>query len=354
MSLILLGVCNVSARAGWPALLNIDSFAIWMFKAKWVLHQPLRPVPPEFWDPALSYSHQDYPLSFPFLVAGLYAAIGRIDEQLLKTILIPIYLALIAVSYSALRNMNRRALAVVVTALFVASPTLSANAGFGVAETPLILAYTCGLVMLLRYLETSQAGCLWLAGFFSAVAAFTKNEGLALLPVIGVAMLMSLRTRVQLRHIATAAVVMAVSIGPWLLFRMHLPRTHEDYGTKLTSAQVIIQNLPRLGRVLREFLGRCFNAQSAGLLWMVFLLAAAIGWRGFQQRSVLILWFILIAQLALYIGTFLVTPWNLDELLPMISGKLLVQASPVAALLIKLHLQHTKWDADVSRVYQCR
>ena len=72
ISVITVGVAlaNVAARALTPGLADVDDFAIWMFKAKIVAHEPVWPVPAVLLDPALSFSHQDYPLSFPLLVAS--------------------------------------------------------------------------------------------------------------------------------------------------------------------------------------------------------------------------------------------------------------------------------------------
>jgi hypothetical protein len=373
IGLLLLAVCNVAARAGWPVLYNIDSFAIWMLKAKWVLHQPLRPLPAVFRDPILSYSHQDYPLGFPFLVAGLYTAIGHVDDSQAAMVLVPLYLSIVAVMYSGIRAMHRRSIALTITALFAAMPVLTQHAGYAMAETMLIMAYTGTLVLLARWMETGETGCLPLAGLLAASAAFAKNEGLALLPILGIATVIAIIfRRFNLLHspgrkagdrpasgsfpnpipglaaravkqAIFAAIVCAIAIGPWLIFRLQLPKTHEDYGGKLTSLATIKQSLPRSGYVLRKFLGSCFDVRAAGLLWIVLILVAIVGWRGFGRRVALVLWFILIAQLSLYVFTFMVTPWQLDVLVPMISGKLLMQTSPVVALLIAVHLRETEF-----------
>jgi hypothetical protein len=352
ISVLLLSACNVWARAGWPALFNVDSFAIWMFKAKVLATQPLRPIPVVLLDPTLSYSHQDYPLSFPFLIAGLYTALGRIDDSLIRIVLLPVYLSMIAVMYAAVRRMHRRSTSLTITALFATAPIISQNAGFGVAETPLILAYCAALSLLLQWMQTGESGCLPLAGLFAAIGAFTKNEGLALLPVLGLATLFALlvgRNRHNKKQAILAAGLCILAILPWLVYRIWLPKTHEDYGGKLANPTVIFHNLSRTKIILEDFIGRCANVQEAGLLWVLLLIVALLGWRSLGQPSVLVLWIILLMQLALYSATFVVTPWKLDELLPMIAGKLLAQASPVAALLIALHLRQTRWPPRIWR-----
>jgi 4-amino-4-deoxy-L-arabinose transferase-like glycosyltransferase len=333
---------NVQAHASWPGLGDIDAFAIWMFKAKWVSLSALRPMPPVFWEPGLSYSHQDYPLGFPFLIAGLYAAAGRMDDGLARTLLLPQYLALVAVVYAAMRRMHRRAMAVTITAIFTAAPALVQNAGLAVAETPLLLMYAAALAMMLRWMEGGSSGELMLAAIFVAAAAFTKNEGLALMPVIGVlAFVFAISSRQKIVQWAKACGISIALIVPWLVYRMYLPRTHEDYGGKLRNAAMVIGNLPRLQQVLPGFLGHMFDASYAGLIWSVLIVVTVIGWRGLRRRAVRVLWVLLLMQLSMYVATFVVTPWKVDVLLNMISAKLLVQASPVAVLLIGLLMRRS-------------
>jgi len=80
--LIIAATANAAAKTLTPGLADIDAFAIWMFKAKIVAAQPLLPIPKFLLDDSLSYSHQDYPLGMPLVVAGMYAAIGRVEEML--------------------------------------------------------------------------------------------------------------------------------------------------------------------------------------------------------------------------------------------------------------------------------
>jgi hypothetical protein len=339
LMVIVASISNVIAFANWQGLNDIDSFATWMFKAKIVTLWPLRPIPLALTVPTLSYSHQDYPLSLPFLVAGLYAAIGHINDQQAKILLLPIYLSLIAIIYSSVRSMHRRATAIAITAIFAAAPTLTANAGLLVAETPLILAWTGAIVMLLRWIENRDRGDLILCGLFSALAAFTKNEGLALLPVMAIIVACMSRKPSAIRNWALAA----ATILPWVIYRTFLPKTHEDYGGKFTHAATVLNNLNRLGFILPNLFGRLFSGPQMGLIWYVLILTAIMGFRGFRRTSIRVLWILLIAQLSLYTAAFVVTPWNVTVLINMIGFKLLTQSSPIAALLISLHLQEFRW-----------
>jgi 4-amino-4-deoxy-L-arabinose transferase-like glycosyltransferase len=219
------------------------------------------------------------------------------------------------------------------------------HAGQAVAEAPLVLMHACSLVLLLRWMTTGGGrGDLIACAAFAAFAAFTKNEGLALLPIVLAAALAAAvaakadQRRKLLRDWLVAALTAAVLIAPWLVYRARLPKTHEDYGTKLTHVQTVLANVPRLGQVLPHYLGLFVQFEAAGPIWAVLVIIALVGWRRFGRREVLVLWAVLIAHLALYVATFLVTPWDLNVLMPMVGPKLMMHASPAAALLIAMHL----------------
>jgi hypothetical protein len=377
LGLMVTAACNILVSASWPGLLDIDSFAIWMLKAKWVYMDALRPMPAVFRDPILSYSHQDYPLSLPFLVAGLWAVIGHVDDNAAKLLLVPIWAAMAGMMYAAVRRLHRRATALAVTAIFATAPTLAHNAGLLVAESPLLLAMVGTTALLLRWMEEGETGDLILAGLFAAMAAFTKNEGLALLPMVSFAAVVVaiirhfqtpalryaeepgssakkpassgyLRTGVSKRPIydwIISAIICGIAIGPWLLYRMHLPRTHEDYGSKLLHPAAFIKNLPQLSEILRVFATRLLDFPRVGLIWALLIVTTVLSPRSFRRISVWVLWSLLLIQLSLYLATFIVTPWDLQVLIPMITPKLQTQASGIAALLIASNLRDTRWPA---------
>jgi hypothetical protein len=233
-------------------------------------------------------------------------------------------------------------LALSVTALLVASPVVVQHAGIAVAEIPLVLQHACCLVLLLQWMIDRDRRNLIAAAAFAAFAAFTKNEGLALLPLVGVISFAFAVSQPQRRRLlrdwAISGAVAIALIAPWSIYRHALPRTHEDYGTRLTDLAVLARSTPRLSPALGQFLGLLLQPSTAGGLWVVLGLAAAVGWRRFGALPVVALWSLLLAHMALYVLTFVVTPWDLAVLLPMVGPKLLMHAAPTAVLLIGLHL----------------
>jgi len=334
--LLLSALVNVAATSLTPGLADVDAYAIWMFKAKVLAAQPLRPIPYSLLLPAFSYSHQDYPLSMPLIVAGMYAAVGGVDEQLGKACLLPTFAAAGLVLYAALRDRLSRSKAGLLTGVFLGSGVMVQHAGMAVAEMPLVLQHSICLIFLLRWLQAYRPADLIGCASFAAFAAFTKNEGLALLPLVGLAALSgAIRLRLVKQWVIAAAIALILLL-PWLVYRSELPRSHEDYGSKLTSPLAILHAIPRFAKVLGLFASELVDLRTAGCLWLLLIAGAAIGWRAWRCQATIILWALLVAHLALYLLTFLVTPWEPQTLIPMVGPKLLMHAGPLAILLIGL------------------
>jgi hypothetical protein len=151
-------------------------------------------------------------------------------------------------------------------------------------------------------------------------------------------MIDSAHRKARLVNVALAIAVAAALLGPWLVYRRFLPHTHEDYGGKLTSLATIAHELPRLAEVVPAFLSHLLGLNEAGLFWVVLAIAAALGWRRWRDPAAVLLWGLLLLHVTLYVAIFMVTPWDLKVLVPMVGAKLLMHVAPAAVLLVGMHL----------------
>jgi hypothetical protein len=319
-----------------------DTYGNWMFKAKIFATEPLQPMPRLLTDPSLSFAHQDYPLQLPMLVAGMYGAIGSEDVRAGKAILIPIYLSLAGVIYSAARRSLCRADALAITAAFAAAPVVGVYASFPIGDALLTLQYACCAALLLRWLQLENRRDLCAGAAFAAFTAFSKNEGLAVLPIIAVVALLFAvirRDRKLLIDWLIGAAIALALLSPWLIFRHFLPRTFENYGGRFEDPAMLVQAVPRLREIAPDFFGLMVKPDAGGI-WILLAICAALGWGALRQRATVLMWVLLVGHLLLYILTFMVTPWPLDVLIPWVGAKLLMHASPAAALLIALHIEN--------------
>jgi hypothetical protein len=281
----------------------------------------------------------DYPLMVPFLTAGAYAAMGTIDDQTGKLVSVFLAVLIVPMVYLGLRWKLRRLPAACLGTLTALLPVLFRHADAGCADLPLAMFYAGSIVYAARWIDRQQREDLVLAILFSAFAAFTKNEGLILALANGAVMLgfgfRRNRQRQWVGAVAFLAGLLALDAA-WLLWSHSLPRTHEDYGSKLLSIQVVT-HLPKLKQIIPTMMVQITELQTWGLLWIMTGALALLGWRAFARRYVLALWILLGLQLASYALAYSVTPWDLTVLMPVTLDRLLSQAIPALIFLAGWH-----------------
>lgn len=316
---------------------NIDAIAIWALKAK-VLAREAVGASAYFRDPALSYSHQDYPLLVPFLAATAYGLRGTVDEPIAKLAQGAVFIALLLLLHAGFRRSLSRAASLLLLLLFAASPGMLSQAAGGLADPALMLYYAGSLVALLVWLETSDTSWLSIGALLTAFLVFTKNEGMALAAIhLAVFPLAAWQAggRRSVRAFAVRAGLALLLLLPWLWFRAGLPKTHENYGALLRPAR-IAERLDRVPEIL-GFLGRTMADPSLwGGLWLLLPIAWLLAWGQGASRDARVLWACLLCHLGVYVVIFVVTPWDVRALLEAKAYPLLLQASPALLLLLSV------------------
>lgn len=336
--LVALPCAWLAADALRVPLHNIDAIAIWGLKAKVLAHETVRSSA-YFHDPALSYSHQDYPLLVPFLTATTYGLRGATDEPLGKLANWGVFGALVLLVYAGVRRNLSRPSSLVLLVLFVLSPSVLSQASGGLADPALMLYYAGSVVFLLAWLETDDTAHLRIGCLLTAFLLFTKNEGTALaaihLAVFGLAARRSRGTRAALALASHAALVVLLML-PWFVFRAGLPKTHENYGALLRPARIVDQ-IDRVPEIL-GFLGRTLvDLRLWGGLWLLLPIAWLLASKPGPSRAAGVLWACLACHLAVYVLILVVTPWDVRELLSAKAYPLSLQASPVLLLLLSVY-----------------
>jgi hypothetical protein len=349
LSYLLVSVGIDALMYGW---MDWDGFAIWGLKAKVVAHDSLRSSPVYFKDATFRFSHPDYPLLLPFITSGFHAVTGHTCEHLESLSRPLVFTALGAITYSALRRKLRRSQSLLLVCVLLGIPAVVRWAGEGGADLLLALFHAASVFFLVKWLEGADWRDLLAAALFTAYAALTKAEGMALAAINGLVLLVfSLdgKARKSFLGVVWFAFAVAVLLMPWMLWSRNLPHTHEISASGLTS------NLPELWQILRAFLAQLAGRNTAGwgAVWVLLVLAAALGWRGFLKKEILALWMLFTANLLLYALVLTTKSWvrnigSVDAL-----ERLLLHTTPVAICLVGYHWAAAT-PADIIKVVKSR
>jgi hypothetical protein len=199
----LLAAANAAVFAFWSARWprgGWDGWAIWNQRARF-LHEAGGSWRDAF-SPALAWSHTEYPLLMPVALARAWNDLGN------ETSLVPIFISglfavavtgLLVLSLSALRG---RAHAFAAAALLLATPSLvqtTASQYIDVTLSYFVLATLALQCFADR--QTAPERWLVLSGITAGLAAWTKIEGLALLPAGALALAATANREALLRRV---------------------------------------------------------------------------------------------------------------------------------------------------------
>jgi hypothetical protein len=237
-------------------------------------------------------SHNDYPVLLPNLYGAAALCMGGWSDRWLGAFNVLFGLAALLVVRGCLADEVPRPVRVLTTALLV---PLLFSPYFGIAEGPLV-AYSIAALLLIRRGETLR-GAVYLG-----LAAFTKNEGLALIAAVALALLASSIWRY--RDVLRLWPAVAISL-PWIvLIRVH-GLTHDLAGGDVVSR--IFERVSNPGPMLA-----LMQQHPAGslLFWISILLACALGWRALLEEERFLAAAIAL-QFAFFIAAYLASPYDL-------------------------------------------
>lgn len=313
-----------------------DGFSIWGFKAKVLCHFPLWPKPDCFHDLTLNFTHLNYPLMVPFLAAGAYGAAGGVHEPCAKMVSACLDLLIVPMLYLGLRWKLARLPAACLSAICALLPVLDRYAGTLCADAALAMFYTGSLLFLAKWTSAQKREDLVLLTLFSAFAFFTKNEGMFLALANGVVLcVLAVRRRAWFAPLIFLAGVVVLNLA-WLLWRADLPRTDEDYASKL-GFSAIAANGSRLSLIFPAVAQKLADWRFGGFVLVLAGSLAGIGWRAFCRPYIIAAWAALALHLLGYVLAYMVTPWNVELLLRLTLDRVLLHVMPAMILLAGWH-----------------
>ena len=149
---------------------------------------------------------------------------------------------------------------------------------------------------------------MWLA-----FLTLTKNEGLAIAIVFLILGIFAFRWSV-----ARAAVPLAIVVAALFDWRHRVPITDEE--ATLSLLPTLPQHLGRFALAVTTFLGHTVIGSHWGLLWFVAIAALALlAWRREWEAPAVV-----VSVMGVYIVVYMVTLWNMRDLVDATADRLLM------------------------------
>ena len=288
---LILALALFVAKVALSPLWSWDHFAIWGMKSRQMVADGRLDLG-FLSEPGFEHSVPNYPVGLPMLWR-LLALGGMPGTALFKTVHIFFGLALAAVTRRGILRLGRSpALADALAALLAATPLFWDTVAVGLADLPLALWATAGLVLALE-------GKAWPAGVCLGFLPWLKQEGtsLAVLTLAAAALILGRGRRAPLLLPAGVLIIGAVAVG------RELPKAVTFFiGDWKERA---LARLSNPGEILKP-LGADLIAWDWLGFWLLF--AAALAWALWKrERTALVLAGAVLLQLGLYSAVYFFT-----------------------------------------------
>jgi len=229
---VLLGAAALAAAAAFAVaavrtgLSGTDALAIWMLKARTIYEQARIPGR-LFSDPALAFSHPEYPLLVPLTLGAVALAARGWNPHALALVYVAWQLATLAAVAGVLsRRVSRTAGAAGALLAALCAP-LWLPIHVGTAEIPLALGIVLAGAALMDWLERPSGPALARLGIAGALCTGTKQEGIAFCVILAACLV--LRRGARLRAPAASALLAPAVACLWISRSLAAGSGHADF-----------------------------------------------------------------------------------------------------------------------------
>ena len=315
-----------------------DAWAIWNLKARIMFLGGDQWT--DIFSVSMGTSHPDYPLLIPGIVARGFQYVGHVTQvvpAILSTGYALLIVALAVFGLWALRSGSHGLLAGLI--LF-ATPTLTIWGVAQISDIPLAFYMLATLVLfcLLDAQETSSDTFAILAGFFTGLAAWTKNEGMLFVVVVIVARFVSFIPskdwKTYWRQMRSFFLGFLPVLGVMIYFQVGLaPANDVVNANRMQSVVEKLLDFPRYAQVASAYFSQMTEFGdwpfSIALVLAICLLLFGIDTHKATHRGAIATVATLSLMLAGYFMIYVVTPHDLTWHLETSLHRLLLQLWPM-------------------------
>jgi hypothetical protein len=289
---------------------DFDGRLFWMLKAKALAHE--RRIDGSFFRGESVFDPRNqYPLLLPLDAASVMIGVKSLDTENVRWLYVALFAAMVFHVRNKLARFVEPPIAAWCGAVLAWIPqftvaeeggALSAYSDIGVA------AFTAAAFFELQEKRSPLRFGLWLA-----FLTLTKNEGLAIAIVFLI--LGAFKFRASLVRAVVPFAIVAAALVDW---RHRVPMTDEE--ATLSLIPTLPQHLGRFAIAVTTFLAHTVSGSTWGLVWFVAIAALALlAWRREWEAPAVVA-----SVIGLYIVVYMVTLWNMRDLIDATADRLLM------------------------------
>jgi len=317
-----------------------DAFAIWNLHARMIFRGG------EHWQTAFSphLYHADYPLLVPITIAKTW---GLLNAETLRTPMVIAGMFLYAAAGSLfifLHKVRNTTAALLALSVFLGTSWVIESTSYLYADIQ--FAFYLMIVCILVYLyanSNKQSGYLILAGMAAGFSAWTKNEGILVLFVLGVVYLITIVVRkspgiIIFREVGLIIAGLFLPICALAYFKLHLaPQNDLVAGINYQNTIGHITDAQRYAKIFSAIIKAVIKSWKLPILLSIILLIIFQGLdksRFQSDKGIQLLIIILFGMFLGYFGTYLLTHWNIEAHVRTSANRLILHLYPTILLLI--------------------
>jgi 4-amino-4-deoxy-L-arabinose transferase-like glycosyltransferase len=299
-------------------------------------------------------AHPDYPLLVPIQEAVFYFISGCLRDAAAKAIFPMYYLALIFVFYFVLKTLFERKQALIFTFILGTVPQIANYATNGYADLVVAFYYSAGFFFIYLWFSERDMKFIPLSALFSAMGAWTKNEGIPL-ALLNLAVLAAgifsaeLRRdkkifRDALKGLFFYAAILALFTLPWEAFKAYHGLKGDLATAETFSIPRAIINLKRIPVILYEYQKQLFGFKKWNIVWALILVSFVFNFKKAFSRQAAPIAISLGGCFLIYTAVYILTPKDFVWHISTSASRLFLHIAPVAALWLAVNFKGSDFD----------
>ena len=308
-----------------------DAIAVWNLKAQFLLSATdwLNIFSPEIY-----WSHPDYPLMLPSLVASGWDVFGGVYPFIPAFIQLVLLALICLILFSGLRQKKHSSLAVIAVAIICLDRHFIARVVSEYADTLLSLYYLLGVIVLLFWNKISKSKQFFWIGLLMSACFWSKNEGMVFFIIWSLVCLF--RMRKNLVSISYFTLGVSPTLISFLYLKIILAPQNVIIKTQTTSS--IIDKISDTNRYIDIVQSLSLTLAQFYPVILLLLIFGIYNFVKYQQKIHWSIALVIVGTLVTYVIAYLLTPYDLEWHLQHSVLRLLHQLYPATILALMMYL----------------